>query len=55
VFHRFDPDAVAGFDENDVARLLADPAIVRNRRKIHAAITNSRATIALRADGASTG
>ena len=50
-FHDFDPDVVAGYGERDVERLLADPGIVRNRRKIDAAITNACATVALRADG----
>jgi DNA-3-methyladenine glycosylase I len=50
-FHDFAPDVVAGYGERDVERLLADPGIVRNRRKIDAAITNARATVALRADG----
>ena len=35
--------AVAAFDDADVARLLADAGIVRNRRKIEAAIANARA------------
>ncbi|NJC63616.1 DNA-3-methyladenine glycosylase I [Planosporangium flavigriseum] len=34
---------VARFDESDVARLLADPGIVRNRAKIEAALHNARA------------
>jgi DNA-3-methyladenine glycosylase I len=42
-FGKFDIDAVAAFDEKDVARLLADPGIVRNRAKIDAAIANARA------------
>jgi DNA-3-methyladenine glycosylase I len=50
-FADFDPDVVAGFGEADVARLLADAGIVRNRAKIAATITNANATIALRADG----
>jgi len=41
-FAGFDPGAVAGFDARDVARLLADPGIVRNRAKIEAAIANAR-------------
>jgi DNA-3-methyladenine glycosylase I len=44
-------DFVAGFGEDDVARLLGDAGIVRNRAKIAATITNAGATIALRADG----
>ncbi|WP_394277215.1 DNA-3-methyladenine glycosylase I [Luteococcus sp.] len=50
-FANFDPDAVAGFDEADRERLLADAGIVRNRRKIDATITNARATVALRDHG----
>lgn len=41
-FAGFDQAVVAGFDETDVARLLADPGIVRNRAKIEAAIANAR-------------
>lgn len=50
-FADFDPDTVAGFDEVDVERLLADAAIVRNRAKILATIANARATVDLRAEG----
>ena len=35
-------------DEADVERLTRDPGIIRNRRKIEAAISNARATLALR-------
>jgi len=50
-FDGFDPDRVAAYDDADVERLMADPGIVRNRRKIDATITNARATVELRADG----
>src|SRR5204862_1709075 len=50
-FARFDPDAVASFGDADVARLLADPGIVRNRAKIEATLTNARAAVGLRATG----
>jgi DNA-3-methyladenine glycosylase I len=50
-FADFDPDVVATFTEADVERLLADAGIVRNRLKIQAAITNARATIAMRDEG----
>jgi DNA-3-methyladenine glycosylase I len=50
-FDDFDPDRVAAYDERDVERLLADPGIVRNRRKIEATVGNARATVALRAEG----
>ena len=46
-FAHFDPEAVAAFDDADVARLLADAAIVRNRLKINATIGNARALLAL--------
>ncbi len=38
---------VAAFDESDVARLMADAGIVRNRAKILATIGNARAVLAL--------
>lgn len=50
-FADFDPDAVARFGSDDIVRLMADPGIVRNRRKIEAAIQNARATVALRDSG----
>ncbi|QYJ05862.1 DNA-3-methyladenine glycosylase I [Nocardioides panacisoli] len=50
-FDGFDADAVAAYDDRDVARLMADARIVRNRRKVEAALTNARATVALREDG----
>lgn len=48
VFHGFDADAVAAFGPDDVERLMHEPRIVRNRLKIEAAVTNARATVALR-------
>jgi DNA-3-methyladenine glycosylase I len=51
VFHGFDADAVAAFGRDDVERLMGDARIVRNRRKIEAAVVNARATVALREDG----
>jgi DNA-3-methyladenine glycosylase I len=46
-FAGFDIPAVAAFTDTDVARLLADAGIVRNRAKINAAITNARAALEL--------
>lgn len=51
VFADFDADVVAAFGEADVARLMADARIIRNRRKIEAAVANARATVALRSEG----
>jgi len=42
-FRGFDPRLVAGFDEMDRARLMADAGIVRNRAKIEATIGNAGA------------
>jgi DNA-3-methyladenine glycosylase I len=47
-FAGFDPQAVARFGARDVARLLADPGIVRNRLKVESAIANARAALAAR-------
>ena len=44
-FAGFRPERVAGFDEDDVERLLGDVGIVRHRGKIEATIANARATL----------
>ena len=46
-FAGFDAQAVAAFAEQDVARLMADRGIVRNRAKINAVISNARAALDL--------
>jgi DNA-3-methyladenine glycosylase I len=46
-FAGFDPAAVAAFGDQDVARLLADAGIVRNRAKIEATVHNARAVLDL--------
>ena len=47
-FASFIPEVVAAFTDQDRERLMQDAGIVRNKRKIDAAITNARAVIALR-------
>ena len=42
-FAGFDPERIARFGKRDVARLLKNPAIVRNRLKVESAISNARA------------
>ena len=42
-FDDFDVRKISRYSENDVSRLLANSEIIRNRLKIHAAITNARA------------
>jgi DNA-3-methyladenine glycosylase I len=50
-FAGFDIATVAAFGDADVARLLADAGIVRNRAKIAASIGNARASLALHEAG----
>ncbi len=47
-FRAFDPGRVARFGARDVARLLSDPGLVRNRLKIEAAIENARCLLSVR-------
>ena len=46
-FARFDPKKVAKFTRKDVARLMKDAGIVRNRLKIESAISNAQAYLAV--------
>jgi DNA-3-methyladenine glycosylase I len=48
-FAGFDPQTVAGFGDADVARLLADQGIVRNRLKIASTISNARSVLDVQA------
>ena len=50
LFAGFDPAAVARFGDADVERLLADPAIVRNRLKVESTVANARATLAVQGE-----
>ena len=43
LFDGFDPEIVAGYGEDKIEQLLADPGIVRNRLKVQSAVTNARA------------
>ena len=42
-FHGFDRERIAAYGQSDINRLLSDPGIVRNRRKIESAVKNARA------------
>ena len=44
-FDGYDIERIAGYGEADVARLLADEGIIRNRAKVAAAIKNAAATL----------
>jgi len=55
VFDGFAPEHIARYGDEKIARLLADPGIVRNRLKVHAAVSNARAWLALQERGESPG
>jgi DNA-3-methyladenine glycosylase I len=50
-FDQWDAHKIAAYGDDDVARLLANAGIVRNRLKVAAAITNARAYLRMRSDG----
>lgn len=52
-FGGFDINAVAGFDEATRTALKTNPAIIRNKAKIDAAVTNARAALELQAKAGS--
>ena len=47
VFYGFDPQRVAGMSEKAMAEAMANPAIIRNRLKIRAAVKNAQAFLRL--------
>ena len=47
-FNRFDPKAIARYDDRKIEQLLSDPGIIRNRLKIAAAIQNARSFLAVK-------
>lgn len=49
-FSGFDARAIAGYGEPDMARLLLDPTIVRNRSKIAGAVCNAKVFLAIQAE-----
>jgi len=46
-FEGFDAERIARYGKRDVARLLADAGIIRNRAKVEAAIKNAQASLAV--------
>lgn len=46
-FDGFDPEIVARYGAQKIAALMADPGIIRNRKKIEAAVANARALLSL--------
>lgn len=52
-FADFDPEVVARYGDDEVAALLGNAGIVRNRMKIEATLANARALVALHQAGGS--
>ena len=50
-FDGFEVERVAGYGDAEIESLLGDAGIIRNRRKIEAAITNAQAALELHASG----
>jgi len=50
VFDQFDPILIAKYDQGKVEQLLADPGIIRNRRKILSAIQNASVFLKIQKD-----
>ena len=44
-FHGFDAERIAAWGEAEIEAALADPGIIRNRRKVEATVTNARALL----------
>jgi DNA-3-methyladenine glycosylase I len=49
-YDQFDYRRIAAYDQHKVEKLLANPGIIRNRRKILASINNARAFLAVQAE-----
>ena len=54
-FDQFDPHKIACYDERKTAELMNNPGIIRNRRKIEAAASNSRVFLAIEREWGSFG
>lgn len=50
-FEQFDPIRVAGFGDNDVARLMNNNGIIRSRAKIQATVTGAKAFLEFQSAG----
>jgi DNA-3-methyladenine glycosylase I len=50
-FDNWNPEAIAAYGPDDIARLMADAGIIRNRLKVEGAVKNARAYLQLRQSG----
>lgn len=47
-FDNFDPQKIAEYDDNKISELLSNEGIIRNKRKINAAVSNAKAFLDIR-------
>jgi DNA-3-methyladenine glycosylase I len=47
VFHDYEVEKVAAMSSDEIAAALQNPGIIRNRQKVHSAVNNARAFIAV--------
>jgi DNA-3-methyladenine glycosylase I len=52
-YDNFEPERIAGYDEQKIQSLLSDPGIIRNRLKVESIIRNARSYLQLTAGGTS--
>lgn len=48
LFDNFDPDIVAAYTDEDIDRIMAEPGMIHNERKIRAVVSNAAITVGLR-------
>ncbi len=49
-FDKFQPEVVADYGQGKIDELLSNPGIIRNKLKIHSAITNARAFLTVQSE-----
>ena len=52
-FDNWDPEKIAGYGPDDIARLMNDAGIIRNRLKVEGAVKNARAYLQLQDEAGS--
>lgn len=52
-FDNFDPEKIAAYNSRKIARLMANPGLIRNRLKIESAVKNARAFLEIKKNGPS--
>jgi DNA-3-methyladenine glycosylase I len=52
-FHGWDAERIAAYGPDDIARLMADPGIIRNRLKVEGTVKNAKAFLKVREEDGS--